>query len=453
MKILDILNAPWAISQNYHQEMSQLYKSHMLGEKIDFKAIESAFIEETSKRDGTQNELNIQNGIAIINVSGPLTPQASFFSFFFGGRSMADIAKQLKLADESSEVKEKLFYMNTPGGTVEGAFELAEQVRESAKIKPIKTYTDGMIASAGYLLAAATEEILISSGTNQVGSIGVISSKTDWTELDKKSGIVTTEYVSGKYKNIGSPDRKRDDFEDKAIQGTVDYLASIFIDNIATDRNLDVEFIDGLEAKLLIGQQAIDAGLVDGVSTFDTIIKPDSSSADFIPSKETLKIEVKKMSEVFTIAQIQADSPDVYNAIFEAGKIEGAAIGIVDERARITAINSATPGLEDVKQDCINSGLDAGQSALKMLKAQEAKQAAVGVALKAEVQPAVELQEVEVVKAMTEPKKEDEVLKTPEQTFEASAELKAEFGDVETYMAFIEADANGQVKMFQWGDK
>lgn len=446
MKILDILNSPWMIDIKYHQEMSMLYRSHMLGDKIDFKAFESAFDSEAKN----ENELNVQNGIAIINVTGPLTPQASFFSFFFRGTSMPDISRQLKIADESSDVKEKLYFMNTPGGAVEGAFELAEQTFESSKIKPIRTFTNGMIASAGYLLASATDEIIISSETNQIGSIGVISTKSDWTEYDKKMGIEYTEYVSGKYKNIGSPDRKRDDFEDKAIQGTVDYLATVFFEKVSKYRGLDIDFIDSLQASILIGKQAIDAGLVDGVSTFDKLIYSGVSSAEAMPSLKTLNITEEKMGDTITIANLESDNKDVYTAVKDQGKIEGVSEGMISERARIKGIYaSALPGQESIAEECIDAGMSIGDSAQKMIADHKTKLKATSETLKTEAAAPVVIDEVVPVVQTKAPDKDVVKSGTPKEQFEASVELQKEFGDIETYEAFMKAEEAGQVRILK----
>jgi signal peptide peptidase SppA len=401
MKILDILNAPWMIDVDYHREMSQLYKSHMKGDKIDFKAFEAAFLEDSNQRIKRGNELNIQNGVAIIDITGPLTPSSSFFSFFFEGTSMAFISNQLRLADESQEVKEKLYSMRTPGGTVEGAFELAEQTFESAKVKPIRTFTDGMIASAGYLIASATNEILISGITNQIGSIGVISAKADFTEMDKKMGVEFTEYVSGKYKNIGSPDRKRDAFEDGAIQGTVDYLATLFFEKVSEYRGLDVGFIDELQAKLLIGQQAIEAGLVDGVSTFQESLNDDNKG---VLRMEKLTLESFKAQNTELFNQIDSAA---YERGVEAGMITGKTEGAEGERLRITGIESAAfPGQDELKSALIADGkTTAGEAAIQFNSAQKQVVADVGKQITADSPKPVEFLENQTPK----PEEEEEV--------------------------------------------
>ncbi len=437
------------IDLDYHKEMSQLYKSHMLGDKIDFKKFEAAFLTESELTRQRENELDIRNGVAVIEINGPLTPQASFFSFFFRGTSMPWVSDQLKLADESDEVKEKLFVMNTPGGTVEGAFELAQQTFESAKIKPIKTFTTGMIASAGYLIAAATDKIYISGITNQVGSIGVISTKSDWTEHDKNYGVEYTEYVSGKYKNVGSPDRKRDKFEDSAIQETVDYLAGLFFSKVEEYRGIDTKTISSLEAKLLIGNQAIDGGLVDGVSTIDILIDSGNSSADILPNISNKKIEVEKMSDQITVASLEVDHSEIYGSVKEAGKSEGMSEGILSERNRISGIHAVSmPGQDALVQECIEKGLSVGDSAIKLTADNRAKLEIEGQKIQVEAQEPVAIKEDEVVEQAVVA---DEKPKTPAEEFEASAELQADFGDFETYEAYLGAESSGRVRVLSKG--
>jgi signal peptide peptidase SppA len=369
MKILDILNAPWMITSGYHGDMTKLYLSHMRGEKIDFKAIEKAFIDGSDQRKEKLERLNIVNEIALIDISGPLTPGSSFFSFFFGGTAMDDIRTQMRLADESPDVREKLFVVNSPGGTVEGAFELADDVKASNEIKPINTFSAGTIASAAYLIVAPTNTITITGKSNQIGSIGVITSKSDFTEYDEKLGIKFDEYVSGEYKNIYSPDRKTDKFVSDAIQETVDYLATLFIDYVSEQREqLSAEFLTGLQARVLIGQQAIDGGLVDGVSTLEALTnKKQSGATNFNSGKNMDKLELKEKH------------PDLYAEIYGEGEKNGKTVSADskaeirgEERKRIAGIQGASfPGQEKLVAECIEKGTTIGDSAVLFNKAQK----------------------------------------------------------------------------------
>ena len=48
----------------------------------------------------------------------------------------------------TEEGLDTILHMRSPGGTVEGAFETADFIKELAKNNNITTFSDGMIASA-----------------------------------------------------------------------------------------------------------------------------------------------------------------------------------------------------------------------------------------------------------------------------------------------------------------
>jgi membrane-bound ClpP family serine protease len=83
--------------------------------------------------------------------------------------------------------------LDTPGGAVNGVDELARAIFAARERKRIIAYVGGMGASAGYWLASAASEIVVSDAAI-LGSIGVRMVAQDTTEADRKSGRV--EFIS-----------------------------------------------------------------------------------------------------------------------------------------------------------------------------------------------------------------------------------------------------------------
>ena len=61
----------------------------------------------------------------------------------------------------------------------------------------------------------------------------------------------------------------------QSIQDQVDYLYSIFIDSVAQQRGVGAQTVlnNMADGKIFIGQQATNAGLVDGIATFEEVIR------------------------------------------------------------------------------------------------------------------------------------------------------------------------------------
>lgn len=275
MKLLDIMTSPWMIAPEKLAEIRAIYQAHIRGEKIDIKAIEAQLaiaIGEQQNKDLYQYD--IQNGVAIIPVKGVVSKRSSLFSFFFARALTTDIAIMFKAALTDDEVESILLDIDSPGGTVDGTQELAELIYSSRGQKPIIAYTDGMMASAAYYIGAAADKIYISGDMPDIGSIGVAMVHLDYSKSDEQYGYKETDIYAGKYKRITSGNKPLSEEGKAYLQDQVDYVYSIFVNDVAKYRGRSVEDVleNMADGRIFIGRQALDAGLVDGVETFDQLL-------------------------------------------------------------------------------------------------------------------------------------------------------------------------------------
>jgi len=131
-----------------------------------------------------------------------------------------------------------------------------------------------MVASAAYYIASAADKIFISGDMPPIGSIGVVTSHIDYSKMDERHGIKETEIYAGKYKRIASYVEPLSQEGREYIQDRVDYIYSIFVNDVAKYRGVSVDTVlkNMADGQIFIGRQALDAGLVDGVSTFDQLL-------------------------------------------------------------------------------------------------------------------------------------------------------------------------------------
>jgi len=272
MKLLDIMTAPWMISREKLAEIRGIYQTHMRGDKIDTKAIESQLVIAIGEKK-ERGKYDILNGVAVIPIVGVISKELSLFSFFFDGVSTRETALMIKDALADDEVESILLDIDSPGGTVDGTQELAELIYSSRGQKPIIAYTDGMMASAAYYIGAAADKIYISGDMPDIGSIGVVMTHLDYSKSDEMYGYKETDIFAGKYKRITTGNRPLTEEGKEYLQDQVDYVYSIFVNDVAKYRGVSVE--DALamaDGKIFIGRQALDAGLVDGVATYDELV-------------------------------------------------------------------------------------------------------------------------------------------------------------------------------------
>ena len=193
-----------------------------------------------------------------------------------GGASTQLIERDFKAALNDPSVQKIILNIDSPGGTVDGTFELANYIYENRGKKPIIAYTDGMMCSAAYAIGSAADKVFISGDTTTVGSIGVVAAHEDISKMEEKLGVKTTEIYAGKYKRIASQYQPLSAEGFASIKERVDYLYAVFVNEIAKFRGVSAEEViqkmSTDAAPLFMGKQAIEAGLVDGVATLDRLI-------------------------------------------------------------------------------------------------------------------------------------------------------------------------------------
>lgn len=161
-----------------------------------------------------------------------------------------------------------LVEVDSPGGSVTGVPEAAEAVFNARASKPVTTFVNGLMASAGYWIGAAAEEV-IASRSSEAGSIGVFMLHEDWTENLAADGIVVTEISAGRFKTEGAPWKALDDEAKEYLQARVTEAYDWFVSDVARYRGDTVQNVrSGYgEGRVLGARDAVAAKLIDRVGT------------------------------------------------------------------------------------------------------------------------------------------------------------------------------------------
>jgi protease-4 len=177
------------------------------------------------------------------------------------------IIQKLKKYEKNPNVKGIIIKINSPGGGVAPSQEIYRHIRKM-KI-PVYAAMSSLAASGGYYVAAACDKIYALPGTI-TGSIGVIMKFSNMEGLYSKIGIKSETIKSGKFKDIGSPDRKMTDAEKKLLKSAIMDVYNQFISDILKGRSMKksllLKYADG---RILTGSQAKKLGFVDAIGTYD----------------------------------------------------------------------------------------------------------------------------------------------------------------------------------------
>jgi len=369
MNILDILYQPWAIAPDRLTEIQAIYATHLRGESIDIEAVEARIGRQLQNQS---QGYQVQDGAALIPLRGVMAPRMNLMSQVSGGTSTELFARDVQAALSDPQVKSIVLLVDSPGGSVGGTQAAAAAVMAARGVKPIATYSDGTMASAAYWVGSAADRVYISSGVDQVGSIGVVASHVDVSQREAQLGMKTTEVVAGRYKRIASQYGPLTESGRQSIQDQVDYLYSLFVGDVAAQRGVSTDKVlaDMADGRVFIGQQAIDAGLVDAIGRIEGVIAEMNDRAA-TAARVTASIPAPRrssMNHMQVAAAWAAENPEAAAML----RAEGAA----GERDRIAAVRAQSlPGHEALIEKLAADGITTGaEAAIQVVAADRVRQ-------------------------------------------------------------------------------
>ena len=290
------------------------------------------------------------SGVCVVDVRGPLEHHhdSCYDSFH-------DVADRVSAALERQDVRAVIMRIDSPGGVASGMASTSRAIRAKADSlgKLIFAYADEQACSAAYGLACAADEIW-GPPTGEIGSVGVILPVVDQTAANAASGIRVELIVTGERKGDGHPDKPIDDAALVALQGRVDAIGRDFFALVADARGMTTEAVAGLQAGVFVGQEAVDAGLSDGVcdwQEFFSIVSSAVSESAQIVDKPLKSASTKSVlnglgtSRRKAVDMARNKGLALAQAKNRAVSAIDAAATIVDLKARAEAVRAAVEGV------------------------------------------------------------------------------------------------------------
>jgi len=260
----------WAIEpQRFRRMYDVAVRTDLLALAERRKAMADA--EGEAKEDELPYEM-IGDGIARIPVHGPLTKFPTSFDSMFGGSSTVRIRNAVRRAATDNNVLALLLDVDSPGGTVNGTPELADDVRAFRDVKPVVAYVSDLCCSAAYWIASQADQIHVSP-VSFTGNIGCYSVLEDSTGAQEKYGYKLTTVASAEFKGLGA-DGKVTEALIAETQREVTGIHELFVDAVAAGRLMDRDAAAALaDGRAHLGAAAVAVGLADKVCTIDDTIQ------------------------------------------------------------------------------------------------------------------------------------------------------------------------------------
>lgn len=397
MRLLDLMTSPWAILPEQLAELQQIYATHLRGEKIDIPAVE-ARLGRSLANEQRQYEV-VAGGVGVFELVGVLAPKANMLMQISGATSTQMAAAQVRAMRQDPRVRSVAVAIDSPGGSVLGTPALAEEIRLLAAEKPTVAVSRGTMASAAYWVGSAANAVMIEGVTDQVGSIGVYQRMS--IEPAQPGQL---ELVRGKYKRLSLNGQAPSPEQMAYVEGQLDHLYSTFVEAVAANRGTSADDVLArmADGRVFIGQQAIDAGLADGVMTLDALIEQLAADPSaFAQRRRARPVQRTSRSTAVGAAadeidvsasagDAQGEGPHATNEqeqpmpldraslerdhpeLFAAMRAEFTAAGAESERVRILAVRQQTlPGHEALIETLAFDGKTSGPEAAAAVLAAE----------------------------------------------------------------------------------
>lgn len=186
------------------------------------------------------------------------------------------VEKDFQKIEQDPKIKNIVFRLNTPGGSVFASQVLGDQIKSLLDSKgqtEAVFYYDQTVASGGLWAAYQNKNYVVGSKYGETGSVGVILEVANLKKLADNIGYSQITIKSSPSKDIGNPLRDLTSEETRFLQKQVDTEYAKFIKIIAEGRNIPEskvkEFANGY---VYSNQEALSLGLLDEIGSIDRAI-------------------------------------------------------------------------------------------------------------------------------------------------------------------------------------
>ena len=335
---------------------------HVLGPRfnLDLNSLPKQEAREVSEQERRRAGYRVQSGVGIIPIHGTLVQRAGWLDAESGITSYEAIRRAFDMALKDDSVREIVFDCDSPGGEVNGCFDLADHIYASRSVKPSTALVNEQAYSACYLLASAAGRVIITR-TGGAGSIGVIATHISQAGWNEKTGLAVTHVFAGARKADFSPHSELSKEALDVLQGMVGDTYEMLVDAVARYRNMTKQQVIETEAGLFVGKKALAAGLADEVSAVDKALGKIAArtktgtarqvSAAARKESQTMNVEELRQNHPDLVSQIEADARQgmiaqaAHDEALQVARQEGTTKAQADataaERARILAVHAA----------------------------------------------------------------------------------------------------------------
>lgn len=180
--------------------------------------------------------------------------------------------RDLRKARENKKVKAIILRIDSPGGSVFASDEMWEEIRRTAKEKPVYASMSDVAASGGYYMAMACDTIIAHPSTI-TGSIGVLLLLPNATQMLEKIGITVDTVTTSPAAIDYDPALRLTDANKQRIHDQSAKIYRRFVQRVAESRHKTFDETRSVaKGRVWTGAAALEKGLVDTLGGLYTAI-------------------------------------------------------------------------------------------------------------------------------------------------------------------------------------
>jgi signal peptide peptidase SppA len=293
--IAEFLSTPWALMPERLNAVSAVMARWSSHAPATAEVLAGIDVDKVAREARRQTATSVSGGgIAVLSLYGVITQRGNMIEDVSGPGSVSTqkfaAALRLALADES--VSQILIDIDSPGGSVYGVAELADEIVAARAQKPIIAIANSLAASAAYWIGCSASEFYVTPG-GEVGSIGVWQAHFDYSQALAAEGVTPTLISAGTYKVEGNPYAPLDPEAQAFMQSRVDDYFLAFSKAVAKGRGVPIAQVrNGMgQGRVLGADAALEQNMVDGIVTLDEAIRKMLANVGNKTNKKNSRLE------------------------------------------------------------------------------------------------------------------------------------------------------------------
>jgi len=275
--VAEYLATPWALMPERLSAVTAVIARWSGDARASDEVMHSVAVDRNARDARRQSSVsNSGGGIAVLPLYGIVTQRGNMVDDVSGPgtASTQQFSNILRAALQDETVSQILIDIDSPGGSVYGVAELADEIVSARAQKPVVAIANSLAASAAYWIGCSASEFYVTPG-GEVGSIGVWQAHQDYSKAMDEAGVKTTLISAGKFKVEGNPYAPLDEEAQGFMQSRVDDYYAAFTKAVAKGRGVPISQVrDGMgQGRVLGADAALASSMVDGIATFEDVVK------------------------------------------------------------------------------------------------------------------------------------------------------------------------------------